>query len=54
MNAELPPESIEDQTQLDEFQVDEDLALLVAELTDQLQNGKSVDINQVCLEHPLD
>jgi serine/threonine-protein kinase len=53
MNAELPPESIEDQTQLDEFQVDEDLALLVAELTDQLQNGKSVDINQVCLEHPL-
>ena len=31
---------------------DHDLALLVAELTDRLQNGKTVDIQQIVQEHP--
>lgn len=53
MNAELPDEPISGQTQLDDSQADENLALLVAELTDRLQKGLAVDIHQVCREHPL-
>ena len=45
MNAE--------EMELDDLQVDENLALLVAELTDRLQKGQTVDLNQICSEHPL-
>ena len=45
MNAE--------EMEVDDIQVDENLALLVAELTDRLQKGQTVDLNQVCCEHPL-
>ncbi|MFN9344987.1 MAG: serine/threonine-protein kinase [Planctomycetota bacterium] len=53
MNAELPSGPIADQTDTDDSQLDEDLALLVTELTDRLHKGQPVDLHQVCSEHPL-
>lgn len=53
MNAELPSGPIADQTDTDDSQLDEDLAVLVTELTDQLHQGQPVDLHQVCSEHPL-
>jgi serine/threonine-protein kinase len=53
MNAELPSGPIADQTDTDDLQLDENLALLVTELTDRLHQGQPVDLHQVCSEHPL-
>lgn len=53
MKAELPSGPIADQTDTDDSQLDEDLAVLVTELTDQLHQGQPVDLHQVCSEHPL-
>jgi tRNA A-37 threonylcarbamoyl transferase component Bud32 len=53
MNAELPSGPIADQTDTDDSQLDEHLALLVTELTDRLHKGQPVDLHQVCSEHPL-
>ncbi|MFM8261953.1 MAG: serine/threonine-protein kinase [Pirellula sp.] len=53
MNAELPSGPIADQTDTDDSQLDEDLAVLVTELTDRLHQGQPVDLHQVCSEHPL-
>lgn len=53
MNAELPSGPIADPTDTDDSQLDEDLAVLVTELTDRLHQGQPVDLHQVCSEHPL-
>ena len=53
MKAELPSGPIADHTDTDDSQLDEDLAVLVTELTDQLHQGQPVDLHQVCSEHPL-
>lgn len=53
MNAELPSGPIADPTDTDDSQLDEDLAVLVTELTDRLHKGHPVDLHQVCSEHPL-
>lgn len=52
MNPQIPPVSQVDHDPSDDVDIDEDLALLVAELTDRLQKGQSVDIHQVCEVHP--
>jgi tRNA A-37 threonylcarbamoyl transferase component Bud32 len=53
MNAELPSGPTADQTDVDDLHLDENLALLVTELTDRLHQGLTVDLHEVCLEHPL-
>ena len=53
MNAELPSGPTADQTDVDDLHLDENLALLVTELTDRLHQGLTVDLHEVCLGHPL-
>lgn len=52
MNPQIPPLPQVDHDPSNDVNIDEDLALLVAELTDRLQKGQKVDIHQVCEVHP--